>query len=460
MTARKHIVMTQAIPLGDIQTDGTLVRLPMSTILTPGEHNGIVFLEEEIAKIKFPPAFPLTLDHSRSVEDEVGWWENPTLEGGKLRAVPVINLETAKGKVALGYVKNRMQAGLTPEVSVEVWVDIETKDGKQYARNIELDKASLVDRGACGPDKGCGIGLQKEECDDEREMVEMGVVPTHPWKYKTDATSAWSRPTLGDFTSKNWNELTDKEKKSIAGHFAWAPKNPPDRFTDLKLPHHDPKTHNVVWNGVRAAMAALLGARGGVNVPSADKPKIYRHLAQHYKEFDKTPPEVKFAEDGEPIEVLWMEEEDKMEFGQEKQTQPAVEETAELVSNEPEKAEMAEQKVEEKAEEPAPEPDYKALYEEVKAQLEMTKALLDEAMRKLKTYEDREREQIIAELKAINPAFNPEGKTLEQLRELLEFAQGLKLAKRKSFVVSDPKPEEEDYLEKLRKKMKELERRE
>jgi len=124
-----------------------------------------------------------------------------------------------------------------------------------------------------------------------------GVVPSHPWKYGKVAQSSWKKPTLSDFTSKSWDELSDAEKRSIAGHFAWAPKNPPDRFTDLKLPHHDPKTHNVVWNGVRAAMAALFGARGGVDIPSADRRPVYNHLAKHYKEFGKEPPEFHMLEE-------------------------------------------------------------------------------------------------------------------------------------------------------------------
>ncbi len=124
-----------------------------------------------------------------------------------------------------------------------------------------------------------------------------GEVPSHPWKYGKDDKSSWKKPTLSDFTDKSWEELSDSEKRSIVGHYAWSPKPIPDRFTDLKLPHHDPKTHAVVWNGVRAAMAALFGARGGVDIPSADRRPVYNHLAKHYKEFGKKPPEFHMLEE-------------------------------------------------------------------------------------------------------------------------------------------------------------------
>jgi len=127
----------------------------------------------------------------------------------------------------------------------------------------------------------------------------MGVVPKHRWSYKTDAESNWTKPDLADFTKKSWDELTVDEKKDIAAHYAWTPKNPPDRFTDLKLPHHNPKNHAVVWSAVRAAMGALLGARGGVNIPREDMRKVYNHLAAHYREFGKEPPEFHLAEEEE-----------------------------------------------------------------------------------------------------------------------------------------------------------------
>ncbi|MBO8173500.1 MAG: hypothetical protein H0Z33_16655 [Bacillaceae bacterium] len=446
----RRIVFSKEIPMGDIAEEGGSVRLPRSTLLTAGEYNGIVFTEEELQSTTFPQAFPLTLDHSRSVADEVGWWETPRVEGGKIRATPVINLETTKGNVALGYVKNRMAAGLTPEVSVEVWVDAEERDGKLYATNIEIDKASLVDRGACGPGNGCGIGLMNDE-----EMVEMGVVPSHPWDYGIDDKSAWSKPTLQDFTDQAWGALSVTEKRDIAGHFAWAPKNPPDKFTDLKLPHHDPSTHAVVWSGVRAAMAALLGARGGVTLPAGDMQKVYAHLAAHYKEFDKTPPEATFSEDGELLEVVYHEGEEEL-MAKEKETVMTVPVDERAVSTPiappptEEKANCAEKweaQLQEKDKE----------IERLNAQLEALMHENTELKAKLNAYAEAERAQLIAKIKEYNEDFDGEDLSIEELKLLAKFAEGIKLnSGRKSFVVSpDAVTPLAEYVETLKKKMEE-----
>ena len=68
----------------------------------------------------------------------------------------------------------------------------------------------------------------------------------------------------------------------------------PDVKAGYKLPHHLPGDNKptVVWNGVRAAMGVLLGARGGVKGVSVDeKKKGYSHLVKHYGQFGKEAPE-------------------------------------------------------------------------------------------------------------------------------------------------------------------------
>lgn len=80
---------------------------------------------------------------------------------------------------------------------------------------------------------------------------------------------------------------------------AWVDSENRDNKTAYKLPHHkaDGK-HSVVWKGVAGAMAALLGARGGVDISSNDKKGVYNHLKKHYDEFEKEPPEFRALDDG------------------------------------------------------------------------------------------------------------------------------------------------------------------
>lgn len=91
----------------------------------------------------------------------------------------------------------------------------------------------------------------------------------------------------------------------------WVNSEEPDLKTSYKLPHHRAKGHNVVWRAVAAAMGALLGARGGVRIPAEDRKGVYNHLAKHYKQFDKEPPEFKEYDEPELREMfedVWFEE--------------------------------------------------------------------------------------------------------------------------------------------------------
>jgi HK97 family phage prohead protease len=75
--------------------------------------------------------------------------------------------------------------------------------------------------------------------------------------------------------------------------FAWYDAENAETFGAYKLPHHDVRDGELVVSraGVIAAMQALLGARGGVDIPESDRKGVYEHLAKHYAQFDMEPPE-------------------------------------------------------------------------------------------------------------------------------------------------------------------------
>lgn len=161
------------------------------------------------------------------------------------------------------------------------WAE-KTLDGHYGERGLWMPRKTVEDiYSLLKPDKTISMpGKQKD-------------VPKDVSRTTAPEDQSWKAPTLSDFTDQTFEEISDSEKTKIAGHYTWAKELPPAVFGDLKLPHHDPKNGNVVWNGVKAAMAALFGARGGVDIPEDERKAVYDHLASHYKQFDKEPPEFK-----------------------------------------------------------------------------------------------------------------------------------------------------------------------
>jgi phage head maturation protease len=139
--------------------------------------------------------------------------------------------------------------------------------------------------------------------EDVIEVKNAVAYSAHPKNMKKDETSAWDKnkaiESLRKWASSDGSG--DKDKISWVKYrkgFGWYDANVIDNFTSYKLPHHWVENGDfyVVWRGVVAAMAALLGARGGVGIPAEDKKSVYNHLAKHYKnDFDKEPPEYKEA---------------------------------------------------------------------------------------------------------------------------------------------------------------------
>lgn len=101
---------------------------------------------------------------------------------------------------------------------------------------------------------------------------------------KAPEDTAWDGP-------KVMSELDGKDQLRMA--CAWVDDSgDPEAKSSYKLPHHLP-SGEVVWKGVAAAMGALLGSRGGAQIPSGDRKAVYNHLAKHYAQFGKQPPDFK-----------------------------------------------------------------------------------------------------------------------------------------------------------------------
>lgn len=116
--------------------------------------------------------------------------------------------------------------------------------------------------------------------------VGKGVSPSDVSRDKAPEDTAWSAPTLSDFTDGSWGDLSSDVKRHIAGHFAWADTMPPSTYGDCKLPHHLPGNGHIVWRAVANAAARLPQA----SIPAGDVGAVQAHLARHYRAFGKVPP--------------------------------------------------------------------------------------------------------------------------------------------------------------------------
>ncbi len=112
---------------------------------------------------------------------------------------------------------------------------------------------------------------------------------------KADEKVSWLDPDLESFTEESWDDLSKSERERIANHYGWAT----DDFDTFKLPHHRAESTGVgpaVLRGVFGSMGALLGARGGADIPSGDRKGVYNHLAKHYSQFDRMAPDFTMIE--------------------------------------------------------------------------------------------------------------------------------------------------------------------
>lgn len=112
-------------------------------------------------------------------------------------------------------------------------------------------------------------------------LVEKRVIPYKDYGFVTDESAAWNGPA----------QIRQAEPPLLKQICAWYNAESPDVKSSYKLPHHLASDKKAVWRGVSAAMGALLGARGGVDIPSNEKRGVYNHLARHYSHWEKEPPE-------------------------------------------------------------------------------------------------------------------------------------------------------------------------
>jgi len=134
-----------------------------------------------------------------------------------------------------------------------------------------------------------GVEAVEKALAEVKRVVPYKSFPTEP------ESTEWDGPA----------EIAAAEVDDLKIMAAWYDAENADVKQSYKLPHHRASDKHLIWRAVTAAMGALLGARGGVDIPEDDRKGVYNHLAKHYKnDFDKEPPEFRAYDDAELKEMF------------------------------------------------------------------------------------------------------------------------------------------------------------
>lgn len=165
--------------------------------------------------------------------------------------------------------------------------DIEKNTGKALLEKENASLRAYVDRSNAIVEEALGVQVHND-------TITKGGVPYK--KYATDE-DAWSfSPEDGDALLGDKGDNWERFKASHSWFDAKADpdhKNTPQVKGAYKLPHHKlvGDQMKTFFRGVVAAAAALVGGRGGTTIPTAEMSAVASHLAKHYGDFDRQPPD-------------------------------------------------------------------------------------------------------------------------------------------------------------------------
>jgi len=226
---------------------------------------------------------------------------------------------------------------------------IEVRENGRTIKNIvdvELSEISLVDRPAvrsCGFTLACRdikedsvmpetdeVLVSTESVDDEENEVQtpkmslseiqelIRALSDDSDNYQTTSLDHFTRGANGDpdlpldmdrswdsraaeKRVRAWADAEDGPNAKYRRAFFWYDESAPENFTSYKLPFADVVDGRLtaIWRGVVAAMIALKGGRGGVDIPDEDRRAVYNRIAAYYRKADKEPPEFEAEYEGE-----------------------------------------------------------------------------------------------------------------------------------------------------------------
>ena len=140
---------------------------------------------------------------------------------------------------------------------------------------------------------------EDEKAAEIEESEDRGVVPRDPPNSDNAPINApVVNLTPASLGIDDFSEASASERRRAATFFAWTERNPPGDFEELKFPHHRASDAYRVFRSVSANMRDLLARTGdGEEIPTADRRGVWRHLANHFRQFDRTPPPFRAVEE-------------------------------------------------------------------------------------------------------------------------------------------------------------------
>lgn len=198
-----------------------------------------------------------------------------------------INLQVEKGIETFALIKQGVISDLSIGFSIEK--SFHDEDDVFNLTQLELWEISPV----------------TEPMNPEANIIEVKGATTFKDLPLAPRTRPWSSreaiARVREFTNSQ-----DKPSRTYRNAFFWFDNAEADNFGGYKLPFADVINGKLVAvpRGVFAAAGVMNGARGGVDLPSADRPKVERHINKYYDKMGLDSP-LKSVELAEHYKVIF-----------------------------------------------------------------------------------------------------------------------------------------------------------
>ncbi len=202
----------------------------------------------------------------------------------------VVRFASAEANPRAGQVRKLVEEGIQKAVSVGFIP--RKRDPNDESKIIEAELLELSFVPVPANPNALALAMKKGHTEEMFKVVVEQHTPP-----KADMDMAWDAE-AAELRLRKWAGGPDKEKidfKKYSTGFGQFDEENTKKFTSYKLIHHDivDEKFMVIFNGVTSAMAELLAAREDILIPENERKAVYDHLAAHYAQFDKEPPELK-----------------------------------------------------------------------------------------------------------------------------------------------------------------------